>query len=210
MNRHGINFYLRLFPRGLTGALVLAALLQCPAPADQHVLKGRILDEHGHPVAKARVILKSEDDDTTLTATTDGRGSFRIHYPQCSFFNFEVQPPAKTSLASAAFDHVSGQAGKHFIVRLHRGFSVTGRVVTRKNGLKGLTVRVMDRAGKDVHGGGTARTGADGEFTLMLTPGAKTLEIVNDRYLELAGSASFPCVVTADTALGDLELPSLR
>lgn len=194
----------------LLTAIVFAVLPAGAADDGKHLLKGRILDEHDHPVPKARIVMHVEDDGTTYSGQSDGKGNFKIEFPSCHFISFDVNPPKKSGLARARFQHLSGDATKHFMVRLHHGFEVRGRVIAGNSALKGLTIHVSDPHGRDVHAGGTATTGGGGEFTLMLTPGEKVLEVVNHKFSDLPGSIHQRISISADTTLPDIVIPPLH
>lgn len=175
-----------------------------------HELKGKILDEQGNPVPKSKIVLHLEDDGSSYHGQSDGKGNFKLEFPKCHFISFEVNPPKKSGLARARFQHLSGEATKHFMVRLHHGFLVQGRVIGHNAGLKGVKVHVTDPHDKDVHASGTAITGGGGQFSMRLTPGNKLFEIVNDRFSDLSGSTQQHVTITGDTSLPDLVVPPLK
>ncbi len=182
-------------------------------------LKGRVLSSEGRPVGGARIIILDEDTQQEVSGRSDRRGNFEIKHPKCSTLSFDVLPSGKSGLTHAHYSHVSGELSKHFIVKLHKGFLVSGRVLAEGKGVKGLKIRVIgqnDDGGKHhaanatVHGGGKALSKADGEFSLLLTPGKKILQIKNDVYSNLSPVYQHEFTVTGDTQLPDMTLPLIN
>jgi hypothetical protein len=195
--------------------IALFALPQTCTAEEQMMLKGKVLSPEHHPVAGAKIFIHDEENGAEIKGSSDGKGKFSIKHAACSFFSFDVIPPSNASLSRAHFQHVSGEAGKHFIVQLHKGFAVTGRVVAGGVGIKGLLVKAApnDTSMSNVevvHGGGATRTGRNGEFQLVLTPGQKIIEISNDRYSDLATAARHPVAISGDTRVPDINLPVVR
>lgn len=181
------------------------------AAEESLMLKGKIINPDGQPVTGVKIVIHDEESGEEIKGDSDGKGKFAIKHAPCSYFSFDVIPPANSSLSRAHFQHMSGEAGKHIIVQLHRGFSVKGRVTAHGVGLKGLLVKVSpnDTSMSNVevvHGGGTTRTGRNGEYQLILTPGNKLIEIKNDRYSDVPATARQSIAVSGDISLPDIEL----
>jgi hypothetical protein len=124
-------------------------------------------------------------------------------------------PPDNSELTEALLSNMSVVESKHFIVRLKRGFLVSGRIVDREGkGLKGIKVKVEPQvagiAEDDVHGCGEAVTTRGGFFKLALTPGKKMFEMSNFIYPELVGSANKNIVVIGDEKLADIILSDVH
>ncbi|MBY0549927.1 MAG: hypothetical protein K2W95_21820 [Candidatus Obscuribacterales bacterium] len=192
--------------------LAVAAPVSADAPLTM-MLKGRVLSPEHHPVSGAKIFVHDEETGDDVKGSSDGKGHFAIKHAECNFFSFVVVPPPESGLSRAHFEHVSGEAGKHFIVQLRRGFVVTGRITSGGVGIKGLHVRFsanddgMTNA-EVVHGGGITTTGRNGEFELTLTPGQKIIEIRNDRYRDIAAITTQQVTVSGDTKLPDFVLPN--
>lgn len=199
--------------RGVLSANLLGLCLLAPAAAfasDELVLKGKVTDQDNKPVSRARIILHDRDSGSALKARSNRHGEFEIKHERATSESLEVLPPPGTGLAQVFVENISGEETKHFIVQLKRGFSVCGRIVGDGKGLKGLQVRAYPQADRQnpdtVHGGGTVSTDGSGAFRMVLTPGAKILEISNKKYPGLETFARHRCVVTADTVIPDLVL----
>lgn len=197
-----------LFLLLLISVCVPAAMADVPI-----MLKGKVLNpEHG-PVSGAKILVHDEETGDDIKGASDGKGHFAIKHAECNYFSFVVLPPDGSGLSRAHFEHVSGEAGKHFIVQLRRGFVVSGRITSGGVGIKGLHLKVSaNDAGMTnaevVHGGGTTTTGKNGEFQLTLTPGQKIIEICNNRYRDIAASTKQQVTVSGDVQLPDFVLPN--
>jgi uncharacterized GH25 family protein len=176
------------------------------------MLKGRVLNPEHHPVAGAKIFVHDEETGADARGDSDRKGHFSIKHSECNYFSFDVVPPANSGLSRAHFQHVSGEAGKHFIVQLHRGFVVSGRVVANGAPVKGIRVKITANepnmtTAEAVHGGGHATTGKNGEFMLTITPGQKIIEVLNDKYADLAKTIKQQVSVSGDTQLPEIVLP---
>lgn len=197
-------------------ATLLILLFNPAAFADEPtMLKGKVMTSENHPVPGAKIVIQDEQGGAETRGESDGQGKFAIKHSECTYFSFDVIPPRNSSWSRARFEHVSGEAGKHFIVQLQRGFSVTGRVTAGGVGLKGVTVKALPNDAtmsnvEVVHGGGIARTGKNGEYHLILTPGQKLIEVTNDKYSDLPPSAQQKVAVSGDTKLPDIVFPVVR
>lgn len=198
----------------------LIAFCMCSGAAvsgkdDPLFLKGRVLNQEQRPVSGAKIVILDEESGEQMKGESDGKGRFAVKHAACHNFSFSVVPPANSGLSRANFQHVSGEAGKHFIVQLHRGFAVSGRVVADGAGLKGLLVKVSanDQTmtnSEAAHGGGSCRTGKNGEYQMVLTPGQKIIEIKNDRYTNLSATIQQQLAVSGDTRIPDIVLPGVK
>ena len=205
---------MRLFDSFL---LALAAtLFFCSAvlAADSALLKGKVLNADGMPVGGVKIVIHDEDTHAEISGHSDRHGDFEIEHPQCSTLSFDVLPPDKSGLTTAHYSHVAGEMSKHFIVRLVRGFRVTGRVLAEGQGIKGLEIRAIGQEGQGssaaIHGGGVAHTRGDGEYSLLLTPGMKTIQIKNDIFSNLSPLYQHEFTITGDMRLPDMTLPLLK
>lgn len=182
--------------------------------ADSALLRGKVLNSEGNPVAGAKIVMHDEDSGKTLNGHSDRKGNFEIDHPLCSTLFFEVLPPEKSGLASAYYSHVTGESSQHFIVKLHRGFHISGRILAEGEGVKGLEIIVKGRegegSGNTIHGGGRTVSRADGEYSLFLTPGKKVLQIKNDVFSNLSPVYQHEFTVTGDMQLPDMSLPLLK
>lgn len=61
-------------------------------------LEGRVLDDQGHPVAKAKVRLENRISGFRATAATDGKGLFKLYNVPFSDYHLEVQAPGLQEL----------------------------------------------------------------------------------------------------------------
>ncbi len=183
--------------------------------AEEILLKGKVTDAEGHPVGGAKIVIHNEDKNLDTTGKSDGEGNFEIEHDKCSTLSFDVFPSGKSGLTTSHYSHVAGESTKHFIVQLHRGFRVSGRVLAGGQGIKGLEINVIgqDDANSSrgtVHGGGNTKTKAKGEYLLMLTPGKKTVQIKNELYSNLSPVYQHEFTITGDTRLPDMTLPLLK
>lgn len=175
-------------------------------------LKGKVIDVEGHPLAGVRIVIHNGDKNEEVSGRSNGKGNFSLEHSPSSSLSFDVYPPEKLGLTAAHYSNVSGEFSKHFIVKLHKGFRVTGRVLAEGQGVKNLQVRAFGQDGADatVHGGGLTSTRGNGEFVLLLTPGKKTIQIRNDVYSNLSPLYQHEFTVTSDMCLPDMTLPLLK
>ncbi len=184
-----------------------------PPPADvsRFAISGRICDSRGEPVKDCQVRIWDREGTVTLETHSKKDGEFSIPHDECGALNLEVLPPEKLPFAQTFMEKLPGNTNRKVIVRLSRGYLVSGRVVAKGKGLKGLVVKVEPlEKGPDgkvlVHGHGGCTTGKNGVFSLRLTEGKKRLTVVNDQFAELSRMAVKEFVVSEDTHLGALEL----
>jgi hypothetical protein len=199
-------------PPGLTA--LVAGLLACAAGAadEAPTVRGSVSDEAGRPVANARVLLRQMDTDAAHATRTDKQGHFALSNDFRGNCALEVCPSMKSGLSRAVIGEVPGNTTRQFVVHLQHGFRLSGRVTFAGRGVKGMTLQVVpsDAGSADaVHGGGWTATGSDGRFHLVLTPGPKTLVVVNERYSGLVKELRQPINVTGDTQLPDIVLPRI-
>lgn len=203
--------------RRLALLIVLAASCLpafCNAGEEQSFLKGRIFDQQNNPVSKAKIIIEDDRNLEKYSGLSDGEGYFKVKYDACDSLSFCVVPPPKSSLCRAEFRHVNGETAKHFIVRLHRGFKVSGRITYKGSGLKDLDIDFYgsekDSVTDNVHGGGHTTTHTNGEFALLLTPGKKTIQITNNVYSNVPASFKQSYVITRDCRLAEIAIPDRK
>ncbi len=192
-----------------------AAFAQQEEAVEEIFLKGKVVDAEGHPVGGAKIVIHDEDTRHDTSGRADGEGDFEIKHDPCTTMSFDVIPSEKSGLTVSHYANVAGESTKHFIVQLHKGFKVTGRVLAGNQGIKGLDIIIIgqDEAnGKKgtVHGGGSTKTKAKGEYALVLTPGKKTVQIKNELYANLSPLYQHEFTITGDTRLPDMTLPLLK
>lgn len=203
--------------RFVLAVMILFSVGLLPSFADREVverkvfMRGRVLDPLSKPVGDAKILLRNADSGEIITETTSRKGEFSVEHPLCSHLSLEIVANEKTRLARAQYEKLTGRETKHMVIRLHHGFLVTGRVVSAAKGVRDLDIVVMPAAkhggsSESINGGGLSRTGRDGTFRLVLTPGAKTLKIVNNERPDLPNVLEQKIVVTADSALPVIEL----
>jgi len=184
------------------------------ATADREPLpkvSGRITNEAKRPCANVEVRLFDENGELLKSTDSDGEGQFVCEHRNCHKCMLEIIPGDKTGLATALLDNIAGDKNHSFLVELHHGFVVSGRVISEGKGLKGIVVKVSPSdtgasGHADVHGGGFATTGRDGRFHMTLTPGAKQLHIYNTKYDELTRQHRQHFTVTGELVLEDIVL----
>lgn len=184
-----------------------------PPPPDvtRFAISGRICDLRGEPVKDCQVRIWNHEGTVTLETLSKKDGEFSIPHDECGSLTLEVLPPEKLPFAQTLMEKLPGNVNRKVIVRLNRGYLVSGRVVAKGKGLKGLVVKVEPlEKGPDgkvlVHGHGGCVTGKNGVFSLRLTEGKKRLTVVNDQFTDLSRIAVKEFVVSEDTHLGALEL----
>jgi hypothetical protein len=175
-------------------------------------VRGTVTDENLKPLAGVGVKLMNKDASVNVSAVTKATGQFILPHKPCRSLCLEVSPRKGSSLATAWIENIPGEESRRIVVELQRGCEIHGRVVHENKGLKGLSISVTQASEnhkheKLVHGGGRTKTGRDGSFEMILTPGMKTLSIANERYEDLAPSYSRKLSVEADGVIPDIELP---
>ncbi len=120
--------------------------------------------------------------------------------------------PSKLGLASAIVEGIPGNETRNVIVTLKKGFLVSGRVVGNDKGLKGIIVKAISadlnkNEKARIHGGGAVVTDRGGKFEMVLTPGRKKLVLLNKQYSEFSDHAEIDVTVSADTDIGNIEVP---
>lgn len=193
--------------------LVLSAFSVSSLSAQEELFEvhGRVVDYLNKPVARAHVILRDRQTGKTRQATSDRQGRFALFHPDTAMCSLEVIPDIESGLCGAVLAEIPGNQKRHISVQLQHGFLVTGKVVEKGKGLKGLEIKVLpnqphENAHDSVHGGGFATTSGDGSYRLLLTPGHKTMLVQNHKYSKLPASLNHSFTVTGDTKLPDLIL----
>ncbi len=157
------------------------------------------------------MILLNQTGVQLASGVTGERGGFSFKHTLCRRCTLQILPNMDTHCACAVIENIPGDANRNFLLSLQRGFSVSGRVVSGKKGLKGIGLKAISQDsnadGKKVYDGGLAITGRNGTFTMILTPGHKKIEIHNDHYSELEGITEITIDVTGDAKLPDTEIP---
>lgn len=189
---HSVSSYLKIslpkFFIFLLSSITLASEAnQCIFAKNGPMISGRITDSTGKPIPHVSVRLWLEDLGLSSSQLSDANGYFEIEHKLCKSCTLEVVPNQNKGLASALIERIPGDSTRKIIVELKNGFLVCGRVIHDGKGLNGIALRVFasghDNAShSQVHGGGTALTKKDGSYSLILTPGPKTLVAVNNHY----------------------------
>ena len=171
---------------------------------------GRVFDHAHKPITGCSVKVLDEQGDLLRIDKTGNDGSFSIEHKSCSKCMLQIVPSEDSGLATALLDNVPGDKNRNFIVELHHGFEISGRIEHSGKGLKGLIVKAVPiqvGARGDIHGGGFAITGKDGHFMMTLTPGMKRVSITNSKYDDLVRHHEFEVNVEAPTSLAEISLP---
>ncbi len=193
--------------------VVLGLSLSIPAPAayEGPQVTGTVRDHGGHPLRKIRVCLRHAASGAEHWHKTDKQGRFAIPNDFEGDCSLAVTPVITSGLSRALIEPVPGKQTRQFIVQLKHGFSISGRVVYKGRGVKGMIVKVLPAGGpaadSSVHGGALATTSGDGSFRIVLTPGEKTLVVVNQRYGGLVPEVRQKVEITGDTRVPDIPLP---
>ena len=176
------------------------------------VISGRVTDVGQKPLSNVHIKLWADGQGLLESSTSNDQGEFSFTHKRCKSCILEFLPSRTTGLAAALVE-VPGEATRTVVVQLRRGFILKGKVMANGEALKGILVRVRSIDNKEgehhVHGGGAAITARDGTFTLTLTPGSKSMAIINQKYPEFASHIEIPVTVTSDAQLEDIVLPSL-
>jgi len=189
------------------------AAAQPGAAQNAEGLWGVVTDEVSTPLKHVRVRLRDKQTDALRAVYTDRQGKFHLFDVSCRSCSLEISAANGSGLAEAVMDNIPGREPRQFVIRLQRGFAITGRVKGGDRPLSGVSVRAVPAPGvasESVHGGGAATTGSHGQFRLILTPGAKELVIVNERYPDFAREFRRPLTVTTDAYITPVELPPIR
>lgn len=174
-------------------------------------VSGNITDALNKPVRGVRVKLTNTQTGLAKTVSTDRKGHFEIAHKPGSEYTLDLMPSPDSDLANAHLAHIPGDQTRRFVFHLKRGFPVSGRVLFEGKGIADMVVRAVpvSQPGepKDIHGGGTTTTNGDGSFRFTLTPGEKTLVVVNEKYGGLEDQVAERVTVTGDTRVADIVLP---
>jgi hypothetical protein len=196
--------------------MVAAPIAGLTAEPEREMLTigGRIVDSMHKAVNGVEVRLFDESGNSIKTDRSSAAGSFALEHKACGKCMLEVIPDEKSGLATALFDSVPGDKDRKFIVELHHGFTISGRVMNEGKPLKGIVVKALPADLEDVHahihGGGFAITNRDGQFHMTLTPGHKKLRMFNDRYNGVIAEHETEIAVEAPAALPDIIMASLH
>ncbi len=178
------------------------------------IISGKVSTSQKKPFGAVQVILLDQAGNQIASGVTDGHGEFSFKHALCHRCTLEIVPAQDSHYASALIENIPGDASRNFLLSLQRGFTISGRVLAEKKGLKGLAIKAIPAAEggerKNVHDGGIARTARNGAFQMTLTPGPKKIQVLNDRYQDLAQSFELNLNVTADLQLADIVLPKLN
>jgi hypothetical protein len=170
-------------------------------------LSGKVTDSSSHPVAGAQIRVRDKDAGKVYEVRSNRHGAFAVAHERTPFMSLAVSAPDKLGLAQFALNDISGEDTQHVIVQLRQGFVVRGRVSdVSGRGLNGLDIKIK-APDDDAHAGGVTKTGKDGSFKLVLTPGAKVLEISNKHFDDCAALERTHVTVTADIVLPDIVIP---
>lgn len=193
---------------------VFAFILAAPALAEDEptpIISGTISTSAKKPMPGVQVILLNQTGVQLSSGVTGERGGFSFKHTLCRRCTLQVLPNLDTHYACAVIENIPGDTNRNFLLSLQRGFTITGRVVSGKKGLKGVGLRAIsidtNADGKKVYDGGLAITGRNGTFTMILTPGHKKIEITNSHFDELEGTTETEIDVTGDAQLPDIEIP---
>ena len=185
-----------------------------PALAEDVLLKGKVVNVEGQGIPGVKIILKDEDHNEEKSCKTDGQGSFEIEHESCSTVSVDVKPSPRSGYTAAHYSHVAGDLTKTFIVKLQKGYHVSGRILAEGHGVKGLEVRAIsqddDKNRSTIHGGGVTHSKNNGEYEFLLTPGKKIIQIKNEIYSNMSPLYQHEFVITGQTRLPDMTLPLLK
>lgn len=195
--------------------LVLAFILTVPAALAEDeptpIISGTISTSAKKPMPGVQVILLNQTGVQLATGVTGERGGFSFKHTLCRRCTLQILPNLDTHYACAVIENIPGDANRNFLLSLQRGFTVSGRVVSGKKGLKGVGLKATSldpgAEGKKVYDGGLAITARNGTFTMILTPGHKKIELNNQKYSELEAITEMTTDVTGDATLPDIEIP---
>lgn len=210
------KFVLLLVPAFL---FVFSLIFSAPAFCEQEIpvdnsadLRGKVTDPSNAPLSRVKIRLTDSVSGESKTTSTNGEGQFWISADWPHNLMLEIEPAPKLGLAGAVFDDLPAREDRQLIVHLARGFAVDGRVTYGGNPLKGMQVRVFPADDQDEHqkiyGRAKATTGGNGAFHMLVSPGRKSLVIINERYSNIERKTIREITVTADVAAGDIDLSS--
>lgn len=184
-----------------------------PVEAEEEKFKisGRVVDKNGQPVSGCNVQLWEPSGAISMSCKNHNDGEFEFKHAKSDKLTLEVLPPASLGFAQAIVRNLPGEEDRKMIVKLHRGYLVSGRVTYKKKGLKGILLKVepLDQGldGKaHLHGVGGGTTEKNGVFSMILTPGKKQLTVINEIYPRFPRTVSREFEVREDLHLGAIEL----
>ena len=170
------------------------------------VLAGKVMSSQNLPVAHATVILTDAETKERLFDTTDRHGQFKIAHKPTIDESLQVIPPLKSELAQVIIRQMPGEEDRHLLISAKRGFLISGRIVAGGKPMKGAEITVVPRDADTVHSGGQTATDGRGYYSLVLTPGDKTLEITGSSAKQMNGVLHQKISVTNDKQIADLTL----
>lgn len=181
-----------------------------PALAHKFAVSGVVHDSFRKPVKGVQVYLWEPSNRTIIeSGRSNKEGFFKLVHEECNELNLEASPDETSGLAGAIVEKISGMQDRKVIIELHRGFLVRGRVMHGDKGLKGVKVKALasdKHKGSTVHGGGFAKTGRGGYFSMVLTPGRKKIVVSNDHIEGIQKKSEREVVITEDITLEDFSL----
>lgn len=181
------------------------------AGEEKFKISGRVVDKNGQPVSGCNVQLWEPSGAISMSCKNHNDGEFEFKHVKSDKLTLEVLPPTSLGFAQAIVRNLPGEEDRKMIVKLHRGYLVTGRVTYKKKGLKGILLKVepLDQGldGKaHLHGVGGGTTEKNGVFSMILTPGKKQLTVINEIYPQCTSTVTREFEVREDLHLGAIEL----
>jgi len=200
----------------LTGTAVPALADKFPLTVHekQPCLVGRVTDSDMKPIESVQLKLSSPDNaKIKVSGATKDDGSFEISHDPCKFCQLEVLPPKGSGLASALLANLSGEKTRRLVIELRAGVQIEGKIIGNGKGLKGLDLSFIPidkntSKHSSGHGSGSVKTGRDGGFSTIVTPGINRLSIDNERYPEFAKHFDTEIKVGQAGVLPDVALPA--
>jgi len=203
-----------LIPLSVLALSVIIPVVSIPVLAEDEptpIISGTVSTAAKKPMPGVQVVLLNQTGVQLASGVTGERGGFSFKHTLCRRCILQIMPNMDTHYACAVIENIPGDANRNFLLSLQRGFTVSGRVISGKRGLKGVGLKAIsldtNAEGKKVHDGGLAITARNGTFSMILTPGHKKIEISNDRYPELESLTEMTVDVTGDAQLPDIEIP---
>ncbi|MBK9620005.1 MAG: carboxypeptidase regulatory-like domain-containing protein [Candidatus Obscuribacter sp.] len=181
------------------------------AGEEKFKISGRVVDKNGQPVSGCNVQLWEPSGAISMSCKNHNDGEFEFKHVKSDKLTLEVLPPTSLGFAQAIVRNLPGEEDRKMIVKLHRGYLVSGRVTCKKKGLKGILLKVepLDQGldGKaHLHGVGGGTTEKNGVFSMILTPGKKQLTVINEIYPQCTSTVTREFEVREDLHLGAIEL----
>jgi hypothetical protein len=197
--------------------LLICAAAVIPAFAEDEptpIISGTVSTTAKKPLSGIQVLLLDQGGGQLANAVTNARGHFSFKHIVCRRCTLQIIPDQDTHYACALIENIPGDINRNFLLSMQRGFTISGRVIGNGRGLKGLAIKATsldtNAEGTKVHDGGIARTGRNGVYSMILTPGHKKIEVQNDKFSEFAHAAEMNVDVTADAQIADIALGKER